>query len=68
MVQRCAAARHMLTCCWAAHVQQKIRDGMQKTFAPGDEPLLALPSAGVSADDLRKKLSFKVRQLLPTRH
>ena len=41
-------------------VQQKIRDGMQKTFAPGDEPLLTLPPAGVSADDLRKKLTFKV--------
>ena len=44
----------------ALSVQQKIRDGMQKTFAPGDEPLLQLPSAGVSADDLRKKLAFKV--------
>ena len=41
-------------------MQQKIRDGMQKTFAPGDEPLLQLPASGVSADDLRKKLAFKV--------
>ena len=49
-----------------AFLQQKIRDGMQKTFAPGDEPLLQLPSAGVSADDLRKKLAFKVCLRLST--
>ena len=49
----------------ACLLQAKIRDGMTQTFTPGDEPLLQLPEAGISAAELRKKLAFKVCRRRP---